>query len=304
MEQVAFRAMGCQMLALLDATTPGVAARLARVPCWFAVWERHLSRFRADSELNRLNRRAGQPVRVSRTLWQVVRVALDAARASDGLVTPTLLAALEAAGYDRSFAELDQAGGVPRPPAPPLGDWRAIECDGDTRTVRCPAGLRLDLGGVAKGWASDRAAAWLARHGPALVDAGGDIAVSAPPVGEPGWAIGVADPTRPGRQLALLCVPRGGVATSGRDYRRWWRDGRWWHHLLDPRTGLPAETDLLSATVIAPTTQRAELAAKVALFLGSRAGLAWLERRGLAGLLVREDGQVVPSERLPVYLWR
>jgi thiamine biosynthesis lipoprotein len=171
--------------------------------------------------------------------------------------------------------------------------------------VRLPPGARLDLGGVAKGWAADRAARRLGATGPALVDASGDIAASAPPRGAPGWAIGVADPGDPGGQLALLCLARGGVATSGRDYRRWRRAGRWWHHLIDPRTGLPAETDVVSATVVAPTALDAEVAAKVALLLGQRVGLAWLEARPwLAGLLVGPDGRVATSRRWSRHLWR
>lgn len=135
------------------------------------------------------------------------------------------------------------------------------------------------------------------------MDAGGDIAASAPPDGEPGWLIGVADPHDPDRTLAFLCLPRGGVATSGRDHRRWRRDGRWRHHLLDPRTGLPSTTDVLAATVFATDTVAAETAAKAALLLGSSAGLDWLERRSLAGLLVRENGDQLASRHWRDYLW-
>ena len=104
--------------------------------------------------------------------------------------------------------------------------------------------------------------------------------------------------------VALLLISHGGVATSGRDYRRWQRNGVWQHHLLDPSTGRPAETDALSATVIAPSAYEAEIAAKLALILGSRHGLAWLEARpALAGLLILEDGRILSSRRLVNYLW-
>src|SRR2546423_11884134 len=110
MQQCAFHAMSCQMLALVDTDTPTAAQALAQVPDWFAQWERQLSRFRDDSELMRLNRSTGRPVHVSRVLWEVIEAALAAARQSDGLVTPTLLDALEVAGYDRSFETIvDQA---------------------------------------------------------------------------------------------------------------------------------------------------------------------------------------------------
>ena len=109
----------------------------------------------------------------------------------------------------------------------------------------------------------------------------------------------------PDQPLQLLMVGQGGVATSGRDYRRWQRNGVWQHHIIDPRTGLPAKTDVLSATVVASTTSEAEAAAKAALILGSDAGLDWLEAHpSCAGLLVLEDGQVSYSSRIYEYLWQ
>lgn len=300
-----FAAMGCRMLAALDAPD---GDRLADVPVWFAAWEAALSRFRPDSDLSRLNAASGVPVQVGHPLWLVLQAALWAARLSDGLVVPTILPALEGAGYDRSFPALvahdaATANDVPAQ-AETVPDWRAIRCDARTRTVLLPPGVRLDLGGVAKGWAADRAARRLGEAGPALIDAGGDIAATGPPGNAPGWAIGVADPRDPGDQLALLRLARGAVATSGSDYRRWRRDGRWQHHLIDPRTGRPADTDILSATVIAPTAMEAEIAAKVALLLGRRAGLAWLNAQpDLAGLLVGHDGRLAPSRRWSAYLW-
>src|SRR5205823_10144570 len=96
----------------------------------------------------------------------------------------------------------------------------------------------------------------------------------------------------------------GGVATSGRDYRRWRKDGEWKHHIIDPRTGAPAETDVMSATVVAPTACAAEIGAKMAFLLGSHDGLEWLEERpSLAGLLVLENGQVLRSKRLEDFVW-
>jgi FAD:protein FMN transferase len=320
MQECTFRAMGCQMMALLDSDTPGARAALEQVPGWFAGWERCLSRFREDSELARLNRSAGRPVHVSQVLWEVIGVALDAARQSDGLVTPTLLQAIEAAGYDRSWDEqqrMQDEGGLAANYGravgenrlsscgfqPPPGDWRDIARDAAHATIRLPEGVRLDLGGVGKGWAADRAARLLSAHGPALVDAGGDIAVSGPQASGAPWPIGVADPLSPEADLELLLLARGGVATSGRDYRRWQRDGIWHHHILDPRTGRPAETDVLSATVIGPSTGDAEVAAKVALILGSYEGLAWIEaRQPFAALLVLEDGRVVRSRRLAAFI--
>lgn len=306
MEQHTFRAMGCQIMALVDADGPRAARLVGRVPEWFGQWERCLSRFRPDSELMRLNARPGRFVRVSRTLWAVLRAAQRAERASAGLVRPGLLEALAAAGYTRSFAPEDRppaADGGARLPAPPYpaapARPGALELRSRPRAAWLAPGARLDLGGVAKGWAAQEAVRRLRCVGPALLDAAGDIALSGPRAGGAPWALGVADPLRPGANLGLLLLRGGGVATSGRDYRRWRQDGRWQHHLIDPRTGRPAQTDVLSATVVGPSVLAAEAAAKAALILGGRAGLDWLERRpALAGLLVLEDGRVLRSRRL------
>jgi FAD:protein FMN transferase len=298
MQELAFRAMGCEMLAVIDRDDPQAQAQIAAVPRWFSAWEQQLSRFRADSDLSQLNAAAGQSVVVPPALWAVIKVALDAARQSNGLVRPTVLDALELAGYDRSFADL-APGATPAPPPLRPADWRRIELKPRSHAVRLPIGVRLDLGGVAKGWAADQAVRRLAASGPALVDAGGDIAVSGPMSDGSPWPIAVANPFVPDDELELLMIARGAVATSGRDYRHWQRGGVEQHHIIDPRTGQPAQTDVLTATIIGPNGPAVETAAKVALILGSRAGLAWLDARPtLAGLLVLQDGQVLYSRRL------
>jgi thiamine biosynthesis lipoprotein len=300
MQRLDFRAMGCHMTAVLDAGRP--TASLAAVPAWFEAWEQTFSRFRADSELSRLNRRAGQWTRVSASLWEVAQLALGAARWTDGLFSPAILPALEAAGYDRTFDEI--TAGAPPIAAQPDGQWRAIQRQSLKRSLWLPPGVRLDLSGIVKGWAADRAAKKLGVHGPALIDAGGDIAVGAPRADGSPWPVGVLNPFHPDQPFETLKIAQGGVATSGKDYRRWLRNGRWQHHLIDPRTGLPAQTDVLSATVIAPTTVEAEIAAKVIALSGSEQGLAWLEEQPeYAAVIVREDGRAVYSARLDNYLW-
>jgi thiamine biosynthesis lipoprotein len=312
MQQQAFRAMGCQMLAILDSEASWASKRLAEAPGWFDDWERHLSRFRNDSELMQLNQRAGALILVSDVLWDVIQTALQAAQRSQGLVTPTMLTQLELAGYDRSFDQIagcalsEQSWGSfdSAPALVPSADWQEIAWSPHEHLVRLPPGVQLDFGGIAKGWAADRAASQLGIYAPALVDAGGDIAVSGPMADGQPWPIEVSDPLDPTSQLELLMLAAGAVATSGRDYRRWHRGQAWQHHILDPRTGRPAKTDVLSATVIASTAREAEMAAKVVLIRGGHDGLAWLEARpSLAGLLVLGDGRVVRSRRLKNYVW-
>jgi thiamine biosynthesis lipoprotein len=300
MQRLEFRAMGCRMTAVLD--TDRTAAPLKTVLTWFEAWEQTFSRFRVDSELSQLNRRAGQWTRLSASLWDVLHLALVAARWTDGLYSPTILNALEAAGYDRTFDAIIASANPIMPQ--PDGQWRAIQRQSLKRSICLPPEARLDLGGIVKGWAADRAAKKLGAHGPALIDAGGDVAVSGPRADGAPWPIGVLNPFQPDRPFETLKIDRGGVATSGKDYRRWLRDGKWQHHLIDPRTGLPAQTDVLSATVIAPSTVEAEIAAKVIAITGSEVGLAWLEEQpDYAAIIVREDGQAAYSAQMKRYLW-
>ncbi len=304
MQQHTFRAMGCRILIALDSDTPLAARHLADVEAWFAGWEQQMSRFCPDSDLSRLNRSAGTPQQVSAPLWDVIQAALEAAAQSNGLVTPVVLNALEAAGYVNSFDSPESSNVAEQHAPATVGDWRDIATDPRTRTVALPAGMRIDLGGIAKGWAAEQAMQRLRSSAPVLVDAGGDSAISGMRANGSRWPIAITNPFAPDTRLDLLMLRGGGVATSGRDYRRWQSGGTWQHHLIDPRTGRPAKTDVWSATVVAPGTRAAEMAAKVVLLLGSRAGLAWLEARpALAGLLVCEDGTVLRSRRLKQFVW-
>jgi thiamine biosynthesis lipoprotein len=213
---------------------------------------------------------------------------------------------MEMVGYDRDFAQVGNGESVAAPvAAPPPGDWRALRLDPARRAVMLPPGMRLDLGGIAKGWAAEQAARRLARYGPALVDAGGDIAVRGARVGGEPWVVGVDDPLRPGEHLAILLLSSGGVATSGRDLRRWRQGDVERHHIIDPRIGAPAQTDILAATVVAPSLHEAEVAAKVVMILGRLAGMQWLNARPwLAGLLVTETNDILHTATLDRYIWR
>jgi thiamine biosynthesis lipoprotein len=320
-----FRAMGCQMLAILeqdsedapDLTSTSLTVRAARtggtpvrdgsasldqVPDWFEAWEQTLSRFRHDSELSRLNRTMDQPVTVSQTLWDVFQASLAADRATGGLVTPTVLDAIVMAGYDRPFDELPANTGY-------LDLWTEIQPlslvvhDKESRSICLPPNVHLDFGGVAKGWAAHQTVERLKRSGPALMNAGGDIAISGPRLNGEFWLIGISNPFEPGEDLALLHLAGGGIATSGKDRRRWMQGDILNHHIIDPRTGGSAITDILTATVIAPTAMEAEAAAKSVFLQGSGAGLEWLESdSGLAGLLVLDTGEILLSSRMEEFL--
>jgi thiamine biosynthesis lipoprotein len=298
-----FRAMNTEVAALV-VTTEGeddAVAALADVEALFARVEATLSRFRPDSELSRLNRQPGEPFRASPLRFAVVAAALETARATGGVFDPAILGALVAAGYDRTFEEVPPARDGPAVfPTGPRPTWRDVRVDPATSTILLAEGVGLDLGGIGKGWTVDRAAERLGSFPGFGIDAGGDLYCrGARADGQP-WTVGIADPNQPDRDLAVLAVRDGAVATSTVTRRRWQRAGAMLHHLIDPRTGRPARADVFAATVLADSVARAETLAKVALLLGSRDGLRFLDRQAdAAGLLMLGDGRLARSARFP-----
>ena len=247
-----FRAMGTDVELLLDAQAGERAERaLDHAEAEFERLEQVLSRFRPDSELSRLNR-DGRSSAASPDLARVVELALAAREATDGLFDATVHDALVAAGYDTTFEDVPSESGR----APHMGAACGGEVRVDGQTIELGPGTRLDLGGIGKGYAVDCVAETLALAGPCLVNAGGDLAVRGG-----SWPIGVEE----GLTLELS---RGGMATSGRDRRRWVRGGVEQHHLIDPSTGRPAESEFVRVTVVADSAADAEVLAKAA-FLGA-----------------------------------
>ena len=291
MKSSSFRCMTTDIELFLDASDGGLGREvLRRAEDLFRDVEARFSRFLDDSELSQLNRIQAESVQVSPDLAELVALAIAAARNSDGIFDPTVIDALEAAGYDRSIDLIRKNGThAPRPVAPHPDRWKEVVVDTARSTVRLPAGVRLDLGGIGKGWAVDRAGAMLQPYGAGMVSAGGDIRAWGDQPGlqsGQGWLVALDHPEEPGKDLAWLRVRNGAVATSSITARRW-AGG---HHLINPRTARPADTDLLSVTVLGPTAVQAEVAAKVALILGREAGLAWLaEQPGVEAVLVDES---------------
>jgi FAD:protein FMN transferase len=253
--------------------------------------EARLTRFDPESELCRLNDDPREVVPASPELRAAVQAARDGAAATGGLADPTLLGALVKAGYDRSLtgrprADLREAlAAAPpvRPAAPQrFAAWRLVRV-GAEAIVR-PPGVRLDLGGSAKGHAADVAAAMLAPYGPCAADLGGDLRVSG------AHQVQVLDPLT-GDPSATLALDGDAVATSGIDRRLWWdADGRPAHHLLDPATNRPAWTGVLSATAKAPTAAQAEALAKAAVLAGPTGGRKILAAYG--GVMTEYDGAI------------
>ena len=274
-------------VAVADAAA--LADARAAVTDELAAIDRTCSRFRGDSELERVHAAGGEAVRVSPLLAEAVAVALDAARRTAGLVDPTIGAAMIAAGYDRDFASLP--ADAPAGPAVPAPGWRSVRLDRHGRMLRLAPGTRLDLGATAKALAADRSAAKAAAAASCgvLVSLGGDVAVAgAPPAG--GWPVGIADGHRD-EAAETVALHAGGLATSSTTQRRWRRGARELHHVLDPRSGAPAAVVWRTVTVVAECCVQANTASTAALVLGEQAP-AWLERRGLPARLVRAGGAV------------
>jgi thiamine biosynthesis lipoprotein len=222
-------------------------------------------------------------------------VALRAAEMTDGLIDPTVGGALEASGYSRDFDSLDKDGPALHLAVRPVPGWHQILINRKTGAVRVPSGVHLDLGATAKSLASDRAAemAAAATSVGVLVSCGGDIAaIGAPPPG--GWSVRVsehhADPLdAPGETILF---DHGGLATSGVTARQWRRGGQSFHHIIDPATSMPATTPWRVVTVAASTCVEANIASTAAVIIGDAAP-DWLQERGLAARLVRNDGSVL-----------
>lgn len=279
------------------------------------------SRFRADSELvavaNAVRGASGPlTVAVSPLLAEAVAVALRAAQLTDGDVDPTVGGALAALGYDRDFSELAKGS---KPLASPIAaraevgvriipGWRSVCVDVAARKLTVPAGVQLDLGATVKGWAADRSAARIAAQlgCGVLVSLGGDTAVSGA-VPDGGWRIRVQDKTGlPGQPAdgpsQVVAIRDGGLATSSTAARRWRSGGDVLHHILDPRTALPAAPVWRTVSVAAATCADANTAATAAIIRGDRA-LAWLTGLRLPARLVSHDGTTSttagwPADRL------
>ncbi|MDP9251236.1 MAG: FAD:protein FMN transferase [Chloroflexota bacterium] len=281
-----FECMGCEVLALAPPDRPEAGPMAQTL---FSRWDARFSRFRPDSELEALNNAGGRPFVATPEMLAALRLALQGAAASDGLFDPLLGARMVELGYDHSFDELPTEGS-----ARPLarwrpGAWRRILIDVDRSTVQLPNDARVDLGGLAKGMAVDAAIAALAEAKVpyAAVNAGGDLAVLGLPPGRDAWPVAIEAPGAP-----VVSVREGALATSSFLRRRWTVNGIQRHHLLDPRTGLPATGPIVQATVAAASCGQAEVAAKMALLSEPARAVDLLEEHRLAGLLLLSSGEL------------
>lgn len=306
MKTLTFNAMGSRIFIAIDTDNESVVETALKTPQWFESWEESLSRFRITSELSQINQHPGSRRMVSPAFQEVMIAAENAEKLSGGLVTPRVLNALIAAGYKDDFESLLKKSGKAFETAlfSPSEPGK-VEFNPEEGTIEIPFGTQLDFGGIAKGWAAHQVMMRLGELAPVLVDAGGDVAISGLRSDKSEWPIGVANPFDKDKNLALIMAGECGIATSGKDYHRWMLNGEMQHHIIDPRTLRPAETDIFTATILASNVMDAETYAKTALILGSEYGKSWLDDQpGIGYLLVLDDGLVVKNDTFMKFEWK
>ena len=298
-----FRAMNTNIDILIYTSDISKATDICyAIEAMFNQTEAVLSRFRASSELSRLNQQ-GYAENASELLFENVQAAYQMAELTEGVFDPTILDALEAAGYDRSFELVVNASEEPRLFNQPRilfqQGWQNMVLYPASRTVRLPFGIRIDLGGIAKGTTVDRAKHLLQQAGfdSFMISAGGDMYLQGCPPRDEGWVVGIENPLAlPAQEImATIKVSGQAVATSSTMGRRWLDHGKARHHLIDPRTGQPVDSHIAAVTAQATSVQLADVMAKTALILGPELSRRRLKKiSGLISLLfVTSEGKIV-----------
>ena len=260
--------------------------------------ERQWSRFLPDSDITRANQAAGTPVSVQPDTLAVVARGIEGWRQTNGLFDLTMLPAVVDIGYSASVLDHSSAPSVP---GRVVGLTSFIGIDYDAGTLTVPAGSAIDLGGIGKGMAADIVAEELIEQGVAgvAVNLGGDMVALGTPSNDSSWFVGVADPFDPKDQLMQLRLDCGGLATSGTTVRTFTGiDGSLRHHIVNPTTGRSSSTELVAATVLASDAATAEIFATAAMMGSAVAAVELVESVGLAGVFVRDNGDVVVTSTL------
>ena len=264
-------------------------------------WEALFSRFQPDSQLCRLNVAAGEAVQVNGVFLDLLETARTAVLRTEGRFDPSILPALEATGYVQSIERVRNDSSLlagNRLPAMGPEGWAKVRLDRSGSAVALPYGMRIDLGGIAKGAFVDHLASSLRSWPGGCVDAGGDLFIwGSPPEGDT-WRIGIEDPLHPGAEALVAEIPGSpgvGVASSGVYRRRWTVNERVVHHLIDPRTGSPLITAIASLTAFASSATRAEIASKAMLVSSTGSAIPDLFDATLA-VLIYDDGHIATLE--------
>ena len=299
-KSIQFRAMNTDIFILAEGSSEQLTPGFEKAKQYILESERRFTRFSEDSELSQLNRSAGSWFHASPELLELLLLAQSYVEQTGGLFDPSILPDLKRAGYDRSM-DLIRSEGVFSLPSP--APRRQVGFDGviirpNESLVSLPAGLSVDLGGIAKGWIAEQAAAILLDYASVCgVNAGGDMYLNGLPETLDSWPVALDDPRHPGETLTVLNVPPGGVATSSIGKRFWKQGDKIRHHLIDPRSGEPAETEWLSVTVIAAHTDLCEVFAKALLIAGPQEALKIAQNADISFIAVDREGNILGTQK-------
>ncbi len=280
----------------LDDAAQGAAAIDAVIASMHEVDEL-MSTYKPQSQLSRVNARAAlEPVTVDRELFDVIRASLEFSRLTDGAFDVTYASV----GYLYDYRARQRPTDAQIAKALPGVDWRSVQLDPKALTVRFEKpGMRIDLGGIAKGYAVDRAIGRLQVRGVAhaVVSAGGDSRIIGDRFGRP-WIVGIRHPDDPKRVVTRIPLVDTAMSTSG-DYERYFDDqGVRYHHILDPKSGRSASR-VRSATILAPTAMQTDGLSKTAFVLGAEQALEIIAKiPGVDAVFVTPEGKVLYTKGL------
>ena len=255
----------------------------------FELAEKTCSRFLEDSELTLLNTQLGKEVVVSEQMFSILKESKRFFRETDGLFNPGILSSLVNNGYSKSIEHIKGQAIVdscfPTPVA--ISDLPFTLNDKSHCVI---LHTKIDLGGIAKGWVIDQAANLLEKVGYGFINVGGDIRIFGT-LPRP-LNIGIESPHNALNMISSIQVSAGAVATSTSMKRRWMMNGKWKHHLIDPRTGSTSNSDIISATITASTALEADVWAKTVLLAGEEKGLALINKRRMKTVLINKQHEI------------
>jgi thiamine biosynthesis lipoprotein len=304
-----WQALGSQIeIYLPDASDPPAGGeREAHIREYLSGFENRFSRFIETSELRRLNANSGRTMHVSEEMVGLLLAAKKLFLETQGIFNPFILPDLERAGYKESFSEEKNTHSVIEADGDIYSadddrhdfNFGDVEIDKNAGTVRIPSGARMDLGGIGKGFAVDHITEYLKRYYQNFwISAGGDMRLAGSNNGVD-WRVGVQDPSRHNEDICDIVIgdKLTAVATSGTTKRRFGKmNGHEMHHIIDPRTGAPAENAILAVTVLADTAMRADVLAKTALILGDKNGIELIDGlRDAECLMIDKDKKIYYS---------
>lgn len=304
-----FRAMNSNIVLAAEGELSQVELGLAAAQSFIEASEKRFTRFSEQSELSALNRSAGVWFQASPDLFEVVRDAMFYFHKTNGLFDPSILPSLRNAGYVHSMDEIRRVGSAPQPDrhqSASASSFALVELNETNSSIHLPADMQIDLGGIAKGWIAEQTARLLNQYtSSCAVNAGGDMFLIGYPNGQDCWEVGLEDPRNPQEDISVLLLQEGAVATSSVVKRAWKQGNISRHHLINPRTGEPANTCWLSVTVLAPHAAAAETFAKAFLIADEDETKLLAEQNPeLTVLAVDQDGNLVslvtPKESLHV----